>query len=67
MSSQVTPLSLLEQLKTMTVVVADTGDFHGIARFSPRDATTNPSLVQAAAQLPDYSDVVEGASGAGTA
>ena len=61
MSSQVTPLSLLEQLKTMTVVVADTGDFHGIARFSPRDATTNPSLVQAAAQLPDYSDVVEGA------
>ncbi len=45
----------------MTVVVADTGDFHGIARFTPRDATTNPSLVQAAAQQPDYADVVEGA------
>ena len=55
------PASLLDQLKTMTIVVADTGDFHGIARFTPRDATTNPSLVQAAAQLPDYADVVEGA------
>ncbi|MFO0619818.1 MAG: transaldolase [Polyangia bacterium] len=53
--------SLLDQLKTMTIVVADTGDFHGIARFTPRDATTNPSLVAAAAQLPEYTDVVEGA------
>jgi len=61
MQSQVTQPSLLDQLKTMTVVVADTGDFHGIARFQPRDATTNPSLVQAAAQLANYSDVVEGA------
>ncbi|HNF98690.1 MAG TPA: transaldolase [Pseudomonadota bacterium] len=60
-ASQDAQPSLLTQLKTMTVVVADTGDFHGIARFTPRDATTNPSLVQAAAQQPDYADVVEGA------
>ncbi|HMU41210.1 MAG TPA: transaldolase [Pseudomonadota bacterium] len=53
--------NLLSQLKTMTVVVADTGDFRGIAQFSPQDATTNPSLVRAAAEQPDYADVVESA------
>ena len=41
--------SLLEQLETMTVVVADTGDFNSIEEFKPRDATTNPSLITAAA------------------
>ncbi len=51
--------TLLEQLKTMTVVVADTGDFHSIEKFRPRDATTNPSLITTAAQLPAYASVVE--------
>lgn len=53
--------SLLDQLKTMTRVVADTGDFRSIQQFKPQDATTNPSLVQAAAQMPEYADVVQGA------
>ncbi len=53
--------SLLEQLKTMTVVVADTGDINSIERFKPRDATTNPSLISAAAQMAEYDDVVNGA------
>ena len=39
----------LEQLKTMTTVVADTGDFNAIADYSPEDATTNPSLLLKAA------------------
>jgi transaldolase len=43
----------------MTVVVADTGDFEAIRSFTPRDATTNPSLIAAAAQMPDYQDVVD--------
>ncbi len=53
--------SLLEQLKEMTKVVADTGDFLSIEKFRPQDATTNPSLVQAAAQMPEYADVVASA------
>jgi transaldolase len=52
------PTSLLEQLKAVTVVVADTGDIHSIRKFTPRDATTNPSLVTAAAQMPEYQDLV---------
>ena len=52
------PTSLLEQLKSMTVVVADTGDIQAIRKFTPRDATTNPSLITAAAQMPEYQDVV---------
>ena len=44
--------NLLEQLKKMTVVVADTGDIEAIEKFTPRDATTNPSLITAAAQMP---------------
>jgi transaldolase len=55
------PPSLLDQLTTMTVAVADTGDFHAITKLRPRDATTNPSLLTAAAQMPDYADVVDGA------
>ena len=50
--------NFLDQLKTMTVVVADTGDMNSMKKFTPRDATTNPSLVAAAAQLPEYADVV---------
>ncbi|MEO5761513.1 MAG: transaldolase [Vicinamibacteria bacterium] len=53
--------SLLDQLKSMTVVVADTGDIKSIKKFTPRDATTNPSLITAAAKMPEYADVVEGA------
>ena len=41
--------SLLEQLSSMTVVVADTGNLEAIRMFKPRDATTNPSLILAAA------------------
>ncbi|WP_275288808.1 transaldolase [Halomonas elongata] len=44
---------LLSQLKTMTTVVADTGDLDAIRRFQPTDATTNPSLILQAAQQPD--------------
>ncbi|MGH7899471.1 MAG: transaldolase [Candidatus Binatia bacterium] len=52
--------SLLEQLSKMTVVVCDTGDLKSIKKFTPRDATTNPSLITAAAQMPEYADVVDG-------
>src|SRR5262245_45579896 len=55
--------SLLEQLKRHTIVVADTGDINSIKKASPRDATTNPSLITAAAQMPEYADIVKGALG----
>ena len=45
--------SILEQLSSITVVVADTGDLDAIKKFQPRDATTNPSLILAAAKNPD--------------
>ncbi len=51
--------SLLEQLKLYTVVVADTGDIGAIEKFTPRDATTNPSLITAAAQMPQYQGIVD--------
>ena len=47
-------LSELDQLKKFTVVVADTGDFDAIKQYTPRDATTNPSLILKAAQMPEY-------------
>lgn len=53
--------TLLEQLKDMTVVVADTGDIDAIEAYTPRDATTNPSLIEAAAAMPAYQDVVDAA------
>ncbi|VAW38297.1 Transaldolase [hydrothermal vent metagenome] len=52
-------MSKLDQLKTMTTVVADTGDFDSIKEYRPTDATTNPSLVYAAAQLPRYRNLVD--------
>ncbi len=55
------PTSLLEQLKAVTVVVADTGDINSIRKFTPRDATTNPSLITAAAQMPEYQELVRAA------
>jgi transaldolase len=51
--------NLLEQLREMTVVVADTGDIQAIEKFTPRDATTNPSLITAAAQMPEYQSIVD--------
>lgn len=51
--------NLLQQLKEMTVVVADTGDIQAIEAFKPRDATTNPSLITAAAQMPEYQSIVD--------
>ncbi|MFS8856760.1 transaldolase [Synechococcus sp. H55.7] len=51
--------SLLEQLREMTVVVADTGDINAIETFKPQDATTNPSLITAAAQMPQYQGIVD--------
>jgi transaldolase len=49
----------LEQLKQFTVVVADTGDFASLKQFAPRDATTNPSLIFKAAQMPEYQFLVD--------
>jgi transaldolase len=54
-----TKLNQLEQLKKFTKVVADTADFESIKDFKPQDATTNPSLVYAATQKPQYAHVVE--------
>lgn len=51
--------NLLEQLREMTVVVADTGDIQAIETFTPRDTTTNPSLITAAAQMPQYQEIVD--------
>ncbi len=51
--------NFLDQLKAVTVVVADTGDIGAIEKFTPRDATTNPSLITAAAQMPQYQDIVD--------
>jgi transaldolase len=51
--------NLLDQLAAMTVVVADTGDIDAIKQFTPRDATTNPSLILAAAQIPAYQHLID--------
>ena len=51
--------TLLEQLRGMTKVVADSGDFESILRFKPQDSTTNPSLITAAAKLPQYKPLVD--------
>ncbi len=49
----------LSQLRNMTVVVADTGDINTIKQYSPEDATTNPSLLFKAAQMPEYQNLVK--------
>ncbi|MBM5809082.1 MAG: transaldolase, partial [Cyanobacteria bacterium M_surface_9_m1_291] len=51
--------NLLDQLAAMTVVVADTGDIDAIRQFTPRDATTNPSLILAAAQIQTYQELID--------
>jgi transaldolase len=52
--------TLLEQLREMTIVVADTGDIEAIKKVKPQDATTNPSLITTAAQMPQYQPIVDG-------
>src|SRR5579871_6476376 len=51
--------NLLEQLRSFTTVVADTGDMEAMEKFHPQDATTNPSLITAAAQMPQYQQIVD--------
>ena len=58
-SQPIGSLSVLDQLKKFTVVVADTGDFNSIKQYEPRDATTNPSLILKSASDPKYSDLVD--------
>jgi transaldolase len=55
-------MNLLQSLKQYTTVVADTGDIEAIARHRPQDATTNPSLLFHAAQMPVYRHLVEEAT-----
>ena len=52
-------MNQLDQLKQFTTVVADTGDFASLKQFAPRDATTNPSLILKAAQMPEYQFLVD--------
>ncbi|HDU4643104.1 TPA: transaldolase [Klebsiella aerogenes] len=56
-------MNQLDTLRSYTVVVADTGDIESIKKFSPQDATTNPSLVLKAAQLPQYQALIADAIG----
>ncbi|HZX28857.1 MAG TPA: transaldolase [Telluria sp.] len=52
-------MNQLEQLKQFTTVVADTGDFQSIKAYTPRDATTNPSLILKAVQKDEYKPLLE--------
>ena len=52
-------MNQLDQLKQMTQVVADTGDFATLKQFAPQDATTNPTLILKAAQMPEYASLVD--------
>ncbi|KEG07420.1 transaldolase, partial [Trypanosoma grayi] len=54
-------MSLLDQLKKHTIVVADTADFSLLSQYKPEDATTNPSLVLAGSELPQYANLVKDA------
>ena len=60
-------MNSLDQLKQHTVVVADTGDIDSIAQHKPQDATTNPSLLFKAAQMPQYNGLIDEAISAATA
>ena len=59
MTSPIAMPSKLDQLKTMTTVVADTGDMDSIRAFQPTDCTTNPTLILKAAQMPAYQHIVD--------
>ncbi len=52
-------MNQLDALKSLTTVVADTGDFLQLAQFRPQDATTNPSLILKAVQKPDYAPLLQ--------
>jgi len=52
-------MNQLDQLKKLTTVVADSGDFESIKAYHPTDATTNPSLIFAASQLPQYKRLID--------
>ncbi len=52
-------MSCLEQLKSMTTVVADTGELNAIKKYMPTDATTNPTLIFKATQMPEYQGLVD--------
>jgi transaldolase len=52
-------MNKLEQLRKMTVIVADTGDIESIKKYHPSDATTNPSLILSAIQKPEYHFIVD--------
>lgn len=54
-------MNQLEQLKQRTTIVADSGDIDSIMAYQPEDATTNPSLIYKAAQLPQYQKLVKDA------
>jgi len=54
-------MTSLDQLKQFTTVVADTGDFEAIAKYTPQDATTNPSLILAACKIEKYAHLMEDA------
>ena len=54
-----TDANKLEQLKKMTTIVADTGEFEEIKKYHPTDATTNPSLILAAATKPEYQFLID--------
>jgi transaldolase len=49
---------LFTQLKALSIIVADTGDFAALRKYQPRDATTNPTLLLKAAEMPEYADLV---------
>ncbi len=54
-------MNQLDQLKKFTTVVADTGDFESIKKYAPQDATTNPTLIFKAVQLPEYRPLLDAA------
>ncbi|MEO0794690.1 MAG: transaldolase [Verrucomicrobiota bacterium] len=58
MSTQ-TATNQLESLKQFTTVVADTGDFQSMKEYQPQDATTNPSLIYSAVEMPEYASIFE--------
>ena len=59
MTATLTATSQLDQLKQFTTVVADTGDFESIRKYAPQDATTNPTLIFKAVQLPEYKPLLD--------
>lgn len=59
MNTEIATASQLDQLKEFTKVVADTGDFESIRKYTPQDATTNPTLIYKAVQIEEYKPLLE--------